>query len=377
MERYQHNSEEFSGGKKKIVIADISEAVEAKAKDVALEKSTESADKPKGFWNKIKNFGKTVWKRSEIFQTLERYKAEKEITKDTSKGQENLFAHEKGKTVIEAHEKEVEAITNRFSASKEFEDEFIHKAAGESREQLGNSEAETNIKNQLQDLIRSFARGTIGEGDFFAAKEKIFSNLKGVKPAAVGKGKMYADNLFKIAKEAREEVARQVEQRVSHEEAIRNLDLDFEVVVGKAKAGVRSEAQFNAVDKIVDKIQRYSGGILNEKTVAVGVAIANTFFSKVVAGSVKRAATAFGLGVVATGAMAAGRESRKLEVERMQHARERAQGKEVANPGLAKRRAELEQSRIQTKSVQDLENGLNRTLFSRLEGKEAKDLTEA
>lgn len=371
MERHGFNPQEISGGKKKFVITDISEGLEAKAKDVALDKSTESTEKPKGFWNKVKNFGKTIWKRSEIFQTKERYKAEKEMRQSG-----NLFAHEEGKDKKDAHNKEVAAITNRFTASAEFEDEFIHKAAGEKIDRLGNSAAEQTIKTDIQELVRGYIRGTIDEAHFFAAKERIFAGVRGVKPEALGKGKMYADNLFEIAKWAKEEVRLQVEQRVDHEAAINNLDLNFEVVVGKAKAGVRTEAQFNAADRIVDKIQRWTGGMFNEKSVAVGVAIANTFFTKVVQGSVRRAASVFGLGMLASGAAAAGRESRKLEVERMQHAREKAQGKNVKNPALAKRREELEQSRIQTKSAKDLEAGLKTSLFDKLAGREAKDLTE-
>lgn len=363
--RPRSGSGEFS--EDNFVLADIGDAVKARANDEALEKSTESTDQPRGFWNRIKNFGKTVWKRSEIFQTRERYKAESRM---------QLTGVVLGATK-EEHDREALAITNRFAAKQEFEDEFIHKAAGESRERLGNSEAEVGIKTQLQDLIRSYARGNTTEGDFHQAKETIFANIHGLKPQALGKGKMYADNLFAIARDAKEYVRRQVEQSMDHEMAVRNLDLDFGVVIGKAKAGVRTEAQFNAVDRIVDKIQRGTGGLFNEKTVAVGVAIANTFFKKVVQGSVRQAATYFGLGMAASGAVAAGKESRKIEVERMQHARETAQGKKIKNPSLAKRREELEASRIQTKSVKDLERGLQTSLFDKLARKETKDLTEA
>ncbi|MDR3642028.1 MAG: hypothetical protein P4L74_00165 [Candidatus Doudnabacteria bacterium] len=370
MERLGFNPEEIqdiSGGKKKFVIADISDAVTAKSKDVALDKSTESSEKPKGFWNRVKNFGKTVWKRSEINQTRERYKAEKEIIESG-----NLYAHDEGKDKKEAHNKEAGAITARYMVSPELEDQFIHKGAGETIDRLGNSHQEQVIKARIQTLIREYARGNLDEGGFHAYKNRIFAELHGLKPDALGKGKMYADNLFDIAKE----VKHQVEQAVDHEAALRETDLDFDVVVGKAKAGVRTEAQFNAIDNIVDKIQRWTGGIFNEKTVAVAVASVNTIFTKVVQGSVKRAASVFGLGMAASGAVAAGRESRKLEVERMQHAREKAQGKEVKNPALAERRNELETSRIQTKSATELEKGVKTSLFDKLAGREAKDLTE-
>lgn len=360
MEGYRHNPEEFYDDNT-LVIADITDAAKAKAADVALEKSTESAEKPKGFLNKLKNFGTNIWKRSEIYQTKERHNALNKI-KQTG----NLFSNEgAGK---EAHEKETGVIVKRFTAKKEFEGDLIHEAAGETKTDLGNSEADQRLKTEINGLIRAYARSG-DESAFYSQKAEVL--------ARYGKGKMYADNLFKFAQKAREYVKTQVDQQLSEAEALEGLDSNFKIVIAKAKAGVRSEAQFNAVDRIVDKIQNWTGGVINEKTVAVAVATANTVFSKVVQGSVKRAAGAFGLGAVVSGAAGAARESRKIEVERMQHAREKAQGKEVKNPALAKRREELEASRIQTKKSQELGTELNAKLFDRLIGREAKDLTEA
>lgn len=359
-ENFRENPDELYD-KNTLVFADITDSAKAKARDVALEKSTETTEKPKGFWASLKNFGKSIWKRSEIFQTKERYEALKKI-RDTG----NLYAHEEGASK-ESHNKEVEAITQRFTAKREFESDLIHAAAGETRSEVGDSEKERHFKEEINKIIRAYAR-TGDEADFNNSRAQLLSGF--------GKGKVYADNLFEFAKNAREYVRQQVDQQVTEAEALSNLDTNFKVIIGKAKAGVRTEAQYNAVDVIVDKVQNMTGGVLNEKAVAVAAASVNALFSKVVQGSVRRAAGVFGLGTLAAGGAAAAKESRKIELERMQHAREMAQGKKVKNETEAKRRQELEKSRIETKTVSELQSGLNTALFDKLSDRDAKDLTQ-
>jgi hypothetical protein len=152
--------------------------------------------------------------------------------------------------------------------------------------------------------------------------------------------------------------------------ALNQLDNNFEFAVGKAKAGVRTEAQHNAVDRIVDVIQRHTRGAFNEVAVAAGVAIVYGVGKKIVQGSVRRAASFFGLGMAAMGATTALKESRKLETQRSQHAREMAQGRK-AKEG-APLRGELEQSRVQFKKASDLQADLENTAIFQ---KELKDIS--
>ena len=34
------------------------------------------------------------------------------------------------------------------------------------------------------------------------------------------------------------------------------LDLDFDIIVGKAKSSIKTEAKYNVVDKIIDKLKK-------------------------------------------------------------------------------------------------------------------------
>jgi hypothetical protein len=230
-----------------------------------------------------------------------------------------------------------------------------------------------------RDLIRLFKRfaspsSSLSEEDFNLQKNELLKKLRTEHPDAVDKGEMYADNLLELAKKAKSFIKEQIDQQVSEAEALNKLDGRMEFLVGKAKDAVRTEAQLNAVDKITNFIQKWTGGVLNEATVAVGVAAVYSVAGKAIQGSLKKAASFFVAGMAVTGAVGAMRESRKLEVERSQHAREMAQGK-TFDEQKAERRKEMEHSRIEFKKASAIKAELELGLFSKLDYKEPKDLT--
>ncbi len=370
----------------KIVIVENSDAREQHARDVADGKMTENLDdEPKGFWKKMvsgsfwKNTGKKIWKHNlwyDVYRQKEISKAKKAIGEGENA---NLFANEYG--ADRSHQQRVDkSLVDRFMAhGTETEKDMIHAAAGEKSDKLGDSGDEGSVKRSLQAAIKEYARGTMNEQQFLEHKGAVLARLKSARSDVLDKGTVYADNLLEMARWARAEVERQVAQSIDQAEALSRLDLDFDVVVGKAKAGVRTEAQFNAVDKIVDKIQSsWAGRWLSNDLTATAVAIAVSVASGATkaTASVARKVGGFAGGILVGAGLGGLRESRRLEQERAQHAREKAQGKEVARPSKAERRKELEESRIQTRSAKELIQNLEQSLY--VPGtKELKSLTGA
>jgi hypothetical protein len=386
-ERPGYIPEEFKGDKKRIVFADISEAAEAQAADVAAarmtEKPEEYANQPKG-WKKffsgnfLKTSAKRIWKHN-LWEPYYQQK-EKRKAKETILDSGNLYANEEGSGNTASHDQAVKDITSRFEVAEEFKEDFIHEAAGEQRQVLGNDRQANILKNRILSLARQFAGRDLNDpqvlSEFNARQQQLFTHFKtseAVDKEVLGKGEMFASNLLEVVKWMQE----QVRQATDQQAALERLGDDFQIVVGKAKAGVRTEAQFNAVDNVVDIIQKHTHGVFNEATVSAAVAVVYSVGKKVVSGSVKRAATFLGVGMGAMGVTSALKESRKIEMERAQHAREMAQGRKVeGDESKAERRKEVEESRIEFKKAKDLEAELNRTLFDRLQSKDISQLTE-
>lgn len=390
---YGFNPEE---GSKKFVIADISEAKKEHAYDAGLARLTvkpETGEAPKGwkkffsgkFWGKV---GHSIWHENlarPYYETRSQRSAEKKIEqygslfvneKELDPDEKGISAEERNKRITlarEAHEKAISLISGRFAdAEGDLAEDLVHTQVGEKRETLGDSEKEKYIKSQLQGLIKAYARGVINEAEFHVHKKTIFGEIRGVKPEVLDKGEMYADNLLEIAKWAKTEVERQVSQNIDHNIAIRNLNLDFDVVVAKAKTGVRTEAALNSVERIVDSVQKHTYGVFNEAVVTAAVTGAYVLGKRIITGSVAKAAGLFGLGVAGTGFVAGAIESARTEKERAQHAREIAQGRKF-DETTSVRRNKLEESRIQFRTAKELQD----EVLNKLDGRDIMAFTEA
>jgi len=352
--------------KKKVVIVEASGAVEEKAREAAESRLTESLEQQKG----VAGFARRIWKHNLFFESYR----QKEIRKAKNEilGTENIYAAE-GKEKS-AHEATMKAITEQFSSEY---DETIHKEAGEKKEYLTDTEEENSIKSQVKSLIRDFAPQDLNNEEvlksFAEEKNRIFSQVKGVKNEIIDKGILYADNLLEITK--------QVQEDIEHHKKLEELDLDFDVIVGKAKSGVRTETQFNAVDRIIDKIQKTKvGRFVNETTISTAVSVAYSLG----AGASRRLASSrlFAWGSFgATAAFGAGiaglREKKRLEEERRQHGREMAMNKKFA-PEKSPRRKEMEEFRYETKEATALADALEQSLYKYKEDgtRELRDLTQ-
>lgn len=366
-------SEEGPSQHERISIVDVSDAIDEHAVDIGEERITAKKKELRG----VKGFFKRIWRHNmarEYYRNKEIQKAREQIRTSG-----NLYAGEDSDRSV--HDKAMEAVADRFTA--EF-NEAIHTDVGEQREKLDESRISdpaernqiVNVKNEVAALIKAYATGAIPDKDTFAEeKARLFAQVKGVKPDVIQRGEMYADNLLVVA----ERVKRQIAAAEDKDQAFDRLNMDFDVYVGKAKEGVRTEAQFNAVDRIVDKIHNNRlGAWMNVNTLGTAVAAAycvGSFLTKRASMSKAAAIATFG-GTAILGAGLAGTvEAKRLEEERKKHFRDMAKGKEY-NPDRSRspRRVDMEKYRYETKKATDLTDELRQRLY---ENGQVRDLSQA
>lgn len=335
--------------KHKIVIASVD--IEQQARDVAEEKMLSSKKELKGF----RGFFNKIWKHNlahEYYRQKEIAKAKREI-----KESGNFYVGEKGD--LTDHENAMSAIVERFAA--EYEGETMLRKGEEKKTLEAKQPEEVGLKNNIQNLIKRFAGGTLSEEQFKLEKNNLFDKDfvdSGDEKSSKKNALLYVDNLLEIAK--------QVKESVIHGRGLDALDEDFEIVVGRARAGVETEAQYNAVDRITEKIQKsFVGKFLNEATVASAVAIAYGTIAKGTMHAAHRGAKlvgplGMGLSAGIGGAVAGVRENKRIKEERAQHAREMAKGKQIENG--SKRREEMEKFRYETKNASELAGNLRGVL---------------
>lgn len=335
--------------KEKLVFLTLAGAIEQTARDMAAARMT--AGKKEGSQG-VSGWAKRVWKYNwwyEYYRQKEVGKAKKEIEKARSL----LIGETKDP---KAHEAEMRALLKRFSADF---DDVIHREAGETREVLGESEGDRRVKAEVQNLIREYASGKIDDANFQEARNRIFSEVTGVPREEVDKQVGYADNLFEFARQAR--------QSVDHGLRLEELDLDFQIIRGQAKAGVRTEAELNRVDRLVDRIKSSKvGPWVNETTIATAVSLAYSAtagFSKRIASNRALAWGTYGAAALAGAVFAGAAESKRYKEDRRQHAREMAMGKRI--PEGAKRRLEMDRFRYETEDAHALTAALEDGMYER------------
>lgn len=341
-----------------LAIIDNSDAINDAAIDAADDRMSEEKEGLKGF----RGFLKKMWKHGiakEYYRQREIASAKKDI-----KESGNLYIRESG--TKKDHDSEMEAIVSRFTSEY---DETLHSEAGEMKGGLDeNNQHEKQLKEEIINLVKEYASGIINEDAFIEEKTRLFNGVTGLKKDVMGKGQMYADNLLEIAK--------QIKQNIEHGKKMEEMDLEFDVIVGRAKSGVRTNAQYNAVERIVDKITKTKvGRWFNELTVAAVVGGACSIISS----SYRSASTAFGvasfgIGLGAAVGVAAIREGKKQEDDRTQHFRDMAKGKTYGEG--SKRREEMEKYRYETREASELKKSLNKAMEELKNSKDTKRYQE-
>ncbi|MEK7144624.1 MAG: glycosyltransferase family 9 protein [Patescibacteria group bacterium] len=350
--------EKSSGGvpekkeKKKVVLVDVEDIREQAVHEAAERAMTESKENSSGFLNFFK---KRIWKHGlahEYYRQKEVARAREAIRKN-----EDIYAAEQNPAIEKtAHEEAMVAIVERFS--QEYK-ETLH--TGETRRALKDEKGNVNplkdeLSREISHLVREYASGKLDDDNFNEARKTMFNGLSAKTGGRADA--MYANNLLEIARQAR--------MAVEHGTALEALDLDFEIVLGKAKSSVGTEANYNMVDKAIEVLRKSPiGTLVNESTLAAGVAIASAVtlgLGRRVLTSKAAAWATFGASAVLAGAFTGIAENKRFKEDRKQHARERAQGRtwDENSP----RRAEMETFSYEMRGAQELTSKLHEALYA-------------
>lgn len=316
--------------KQKGVVVNVEELAEAETHKAADARMTEEKGRS-GFFRKL-------WKHTyfdEYYRQKEANRARRAI-----KGSKNIYA---GRGLDKAaHENAMRAVIERFAS--EYEGAI---SQGEERKTAEASDPVLEkAKQEIKRLILDYGKGAIDEEIFTNEKNRVLDGLSG--DTKKRNQALYADNLFELAKNAR--------LAVEHGLKLEELDFDFDLIIGKAKSSLKTEAHLTGVDKVIDRLKKTKvGRLVSPAVLATSVGIAycasiNTFkiFSR---SRVLQYATLGGAAVLA-GTFAGLNERQRLERERAQHALERAEG--GAYEAGSKRREEMERYQYETRSARDL-----------------------
>lgn len=344
-----------TGEKKKFqgVIVDTTDVMKSKARDAGdaamTMKAPENPDDLKGlkkffkgeFWSRA---GQKIWKHGlwrDVYRNKAAARAREKILETG-----NIHAGE-GRNEADG-DKFIKDIIEQFSSEYE---EVIHKEAGEERlrnGQITNGEA---VKASIKKLVVEYAKGNIGKLAFEEEEKRIFKDLKADtdgKKLQKKEDVMHASNFFYIAEQVRQ-------ARVAGE-FLEAEDFDIDLIYGKSKGDVRTEAHFTGAERLAEKLSHTRlGSLANETTVAIALSLASSALTKGTQMGASFGAKVLPLvgSAAVSSAFAYIREGKKVEEERRQHEREMARG-ENFDPVRMERRAEMERSRPQTDSAKDL-----------------------
>jgi hypothetical protein len=337
--------------RRKLGVVDT-DLIEKRARDISAERMTADKASLKG----VSGFFKKIWKHNwmgEYYRAKETDKIKAELM-----GAGSTFSEGDTGGVIDRRIKE--SILNRFL---EDSTELIHSDAGEWKDTVEFQEKKDLAEARLREAIKTYATAIDSDQaalDFKAERDRIYADIFADKDGSFSALNV-ADNVFEFAKEIR--------GHVDHGKALSELDLDFELTVGGAKTGVRTEAHYNWIEKKTQQLSStWVGRFFNETTIAAGVSAA-MIMTKIGTGKGARAVMGLAGGMVLAGGVAGLRESAKMEDDRARHAIAMASGREF-NPAEAPRRKELQEAMYEMISAKTATEDLHNLLYETVGGVE-------
>ncbi len=293
---------------------------------------------------RIKRFARQIWKGTyahEYYREKYAQEAQAEMRQDGG----NQFAPEGSDR--RAHQRATAALIDRLIASEQNPD--VELGQGERVERMGETEGETALQDGMRRIIGRYAEGHIDAEALHEARTRLLDQLHEQYPDLIDGARVVADNLIGVAEQAK--------ALVEHGRSIEDITNAINFYHDQARAGVRTETQHNAVDRIIGRLQGTRiGAMVNETTLALGVSIAvstSKVFSMRAAGA---AASAIAPGIVA-GGFAGLRENMRFKQERAQHMRERAQGASFEEG--SERREKMDGAVYEAKSATSLADSLS------------------
>lgn len=329
--------------KQKIVIVDTEEMVEAEARKAADAYMTEDKAKS-GILRKF-------WRHS----FMEAYYRGREIdrVREEIKNSGNIYAGRITNDNKTAHNNTMQAISDRFISDYEGTIKV-----GEKKEVLNDKDPKTvQARNDIKNLISEFAKKNIEEEAFIEEKNRIFNRLNNKDSRNALSN--YADNLLEIARNAR--IA------IEHGAKMDEMDLDTNIILGKAKSSLKTEAHYNAVDKAVawtkeSKIGRFFSPSLVSTSIGIGYSLSIGLGAKFLRSKAASYGT-FGAAVAVSSALSGMNESQRLAAERAQHGLEIAEGGQIGPD--SKRRDEMQKFQYQMESSKVLAERLRSLMYEK------------
>lgn len=315
----------------KLVIVDQSRDALSAARDEADRRLTEELNEG----GKFKHFMNGIWKGN-LAKNYYRAKYTLEA-KDAIEDSQDVLLFNSDST--DKRSRAMETTIDRFQSDY---DELIHTDAGERRDTINDSsEAVVEVKA----LIKKYCNGSLSDENIVEEKTRLLQALRDSHgPEGLSKSVVTVDNIVAIA--------RSVKAAVEHGESLDNTINSIQFISGEALNGVRSEAKYNTVEKIIDKLsQTKIGSVVGPNTIIAATTIAASLL-KVGSHSVVGAVTKTILPGVGAGLWSGIRENKRMKDDRAQHMRESAQGEEFSVD--SKRRTELEATRYDTLTANEL-----------------------
>jgi hypothetical protein len=245
----------------------------------------------------------------------------------------------------EDHDRTAAAVVERVTSG------FVR--SNETQTEMGKVANGIALQDGLTRLVKDFAEGKIEHDDLIEAKDKLVGRFAhGLRQNERMKGLLLADNVVEVARNAR--------AAVNHGIGMDRIDAAMSARHAEVRMGARTEVRRNAAEKATEWLySRKAGTLVNETTIAaaVSVAVVATKFAvrkgASLAGNATRAAT-LGLVNVGVGVTAAIRESMHVKQDSQTHVREMAYGGGDELTTAGKYREELEETRFETVSFQEL-----------------------
>lgn len=328
------------------VTIDQSHDALATARDVANERLT--AELAEG--SRMSRLVKNIWKGS-AFKEYYQHKYTQQALRDIKQTDNILVSQASDDRSSNAKL----ATVNRFLQEG---DDFIHEEAGEKRSELATDD---ELGRELKELIRKNIEGTLSDKNLLEERTRLLLAYRDTR-SDIGDSVIRSDNIL--------EVASAVRGAIEHGESIERVLDGMKISVGESRSGVRTEAQYNRVERIADKIGKTkAGSLIGPETVVTAATIAASVL-RMGSHSVVSAATLSVAPGVAAGVWAGMRENKRMKDDRMQHSREMAQGKDFDD--TSERRKAFEETRYHSASSRELTSILT-DLFEA----EAENLSDA
>lgn len=326
-----------------VAIIDQSDDVREFARDAADARLTAELN---GEGGKFRRVVRNIWKGN-FAREYYRQKYIREATGEIT-DEDTLYANRED-IDEDARTRARVATIDRFVADYEGS---VHTSAGEQRKDVSEAEADGEtgaslVTSSIKGLIQDYAEGRLDDDSLLEERTRVLGALRSTAGSEqlFGEGVMVADNIVEIAQNVRAAIA--------HGEGIESVMERVRVVSAEARSGARTEAQYNKVDKIIEKLNKSKVGLLvNEATIATAVSVVASMArfgsTKVAAAATMTIAPGIGAGL-----FAGLRENKRVKDERRQHAREMSTGQDY-DRGNARRRDAMQETLYETRSAESL-----------------------